>query len=58
MPPRRKKTVQQYVYVDSPEIRDLAHGFTRKHYNATGYQAALVEANRVAGARSCGEGRR
>ena len=40
--------MQQYVYVDSPELRDLAHGFTRKHYNATGYQAALVEANRVA----------
>ena len=48
MPPRRKKTVQQYVYVDSPEIRNLARGFARKQYNAAGYQAALVEANHVA----------
>jgi hypothetical protein len=48
MPPRRKKTLQQYVYVDSPEIRNLARGFARKHYNDAGYQDALVEANRVA----------
>ena len=48
MPPRRKKTLQQYVYVDSPEIRNLARGFARKQYNAAGYQAALVEANHVA----------
>ena len=49
MPPRRKKkTVQQYVYVDTPEIRNLARGFARKNYHAAGYQAALVEANHVA----------
>ncbi len=48
MPPRRKKKVQQYVYVDSPEIRDLARGFARQHYNAAGYKNALIEANHVA----------
>ena len=49
MPPRRKKkTVQQYVYVDSPEIRNLARGFARQNYHYAGYQEALVEANHVA----------
>ena len=48
MPPRRKKTVQQYVYVDSPEIRNLARGFARQNYRFAGYQEALVEANHVA----------
>ena len=49
MPPRRgkKKAVQQYVYVDSPEVQTLAQGFVRKKYHAAGYESALVEANGV-----------
>ena len=50
MPPRRgkKKAVYQYVYVDSPEVQTLAHGFVRKEYYESGYVRALIEANSVA----------